>query len=397
MPAHLFEVSGWSAVCTRHNDPASCTNSLNQKDQLDLINTLDQPHEEPIYAWTDMTYLLHERDVSWGYYIVPGVEADCADADTMSCLPQPQHPETPGIFNPLISFDTVKNNDQLENIQSVSNFYDQAKDGKLPAVAWIAPALDTSEHGPAAVSAGQSYVTSLVNTVMRSPQWDSTAIFVTWDDWGGFYDHVVPPKVDRNGYGMRVPGITISPYAKRGYIDHQTLSFDAYNKFIEDIFLDGRRIDPETDGRPDPRPTVREDVAILGDLRDEFDFTQPPREPVLLPVEPETTLTKTVPYSPIFGDARPGDHTISILWGRPLSNGGFPITRYVVTPHRNGVALRPRIVQAVPKKDLYGITLVKLENGDRYDFEVFAENRLGAGTAARSDATTIGPTTAGRP
>ena len=74
---------------------------------------------------------------------------------------------------------------------------------------------------------------------MQGPEWDSTAIFLAWDDWGGFYDHVVPPKVDQNGYGLRVPGLVINPYARPGYIDHQTLSFDAYAKLIEDDFLGG--------------------------------------------------------------------------------------------------------------------------------------------------------------
>ena len=83
-------------------------------------------------------------------------------------------------------------------------------------------------------------------------EWDSTEILLAWDDWGGFYDHVVPPTIDENGYGLRVPGIVISPYARHGYIDHQTLSFDAYDKFIEDDFLNGQRLDPATDGRPDP-------------------------------------------------------------------------------------------------------------------------------------------------
>ena len=100
------------------------------------------------------------------------------------------------------------------------------------------------------MSYGQSYVTSLVNAVMNSPDWASTAIFLAWDDWGGFYDQVFPPAVDQNGYGLRVPGIVISPYAKRGYIDHQILSFDAYDKFIEDDFLNGQRIDPASDGLP---------------------------------------------------------------------------------------------------------------------------------------------------
>ena len=123
---------------------------------------------------------------------------------------------------------------------------------------------------------------------MKSPDWSSTAIFLQWDDWGGFYDHVVPPPVDQNGYGLRVPALVISPYAKTGYVDHETLSSDAYLKFIEDDFLGGSRLNPETDGRWDPRPDVREDVSILGNMTDDFDFDQAPRAPVLLPTNPPT-------------------------------------------------------------------------------------------------------------
>ena len=92
----------------------------------------------------------------------------------------------------------------------------------------------------------------------------------------------VPPHVDENGYGLRVPGLVLSPYAKKGFIDNQTLSFDAYLKFIEDVFLGGQRLDPATDGRPDSRPTVREEVPLMGDLINEFDFNQSPRPPVIL-------------------------------------------------------------------------------------------------------------------
>lgn len=91
---------------------------------------------------------------------------------------------------------------------------------------------------------------------------------------------------------MRVPGIVISPYARQGLIDHQTLSFDAFNKFIEDDFLRGRRLDPTTDGRPDPRPDVRENAPQLGDLANDFDFSQPPRPPMILPVKPSTDLVR---------------------------------------------------------------------------------------------------------
>jgi hypothetical protein len=133
---------------------------------------------------------------------------------------------------------------------------------------------------------GQAWVTRVINAIMRGPDWESSAIFLAWDDWGGFYDHVKPPEVDAAGYGIRVPAMVISPYAKRGFIDHQTLSFDAYLKFIEDDFLGGRRIDPLLNGRPDPRPNVRENAPQLGNLIHDFDFHQRPRPPYLLPVLP---------------------------------------------------------------------------------------------------------------
>jgi len=293
LPQHLFMVSEWSALCTQHDNPGSCTNALESPGLPPDFggNRRGQPRQAPIYAWTDLTYLLFKHHVSWGYYIVNGTEPDCENPASVSCGPVQQNSKTPGIWNPLPYFDTVKNDGQLGNIQSVENFYTAARNGTLPAVSWVVPSGAVSEHPPSRVSAGQSYVTSLVNAVMASPDWNSTAIFLSWDDWGGFYDHVVPPSVDVNGYGLRVPGIVISPYAKTGYIDHQVLSFDAYDKFIEDAFLNGQRIDPNSDGRPDPRPDVRENVRILGNLAADFNFNQAPRAPTLLPVHPVTTLT----------------------------------------------------------------------------------------------------------
>ena len=90
---------------------------------------------------------------------------------------------------------------------------------------------------------------------MKSPDWSSTAIFLAWDDWGGFYDHVAPPTVDAQGYGLRVPALLISPYARKGFIDHQTLSFDAYLKFIEDDFLGGARLTRRPTAAPTRAPT----------------------------------------------------------------------------------------------------------------------------------------------
>jgi phospholipase C len=284
LPAHLFMVSEWSALCSVPDTPSSCVNAL-QAPAPPPGGKKNPNGIPPDYAWTDLTYLLHAHHVSWGYYVFAGTQPDCAD-DAATCKAVPQNAKTPGIWNPLPYFDTVKQDGQLGNIQPIERFYQAARLGKLPAVSWIDPTGAVSEHPPALVSAGQNYVTGLVNTIMRGPDWSSTAIFLAWDDWGGFYDHVVPPRVDQNGYGLRVPGIVISPYARRGFIDHQTLSFDAYVKFIEDDFLAGLRLDPRTDGRPDPRPDVRENAHILGDLRKDFDFTQRPRRPLILPQRP---------------------------------------------------------------------------------------------------------------
>jgi len=237
--------------------------------------------------------LLHRNNVSWGYYVVTGTEPDCRNDAAMSCAPVRQNAKTPGIWNPLPYFDTVRQDGQLGNVQTVEKFYSAAAAGTLPAVSWIVPSQPVSEHPPATPRAGQAYVTSLVNAVMRSPDWESTAVFLTGDDWGGFYDHVVPPKVDVNGYGLRVPGLVISPYAKRGVIDHQTLSFDAYAKFIEDDFLGGQRLDPATDGRADARPSVRENAAILGNLAADFDFGQTPRPAIVLPTYPPPGLASS--------------------------------------------------------------------------------------------------------
>ncbi len=403
MPAHLFKVSGWAATCSSH-DPMSCVSDLdmNGKHPDNFADPTDVKLDpfSPIYAWTDLTYLLHKQQVSWRYYVVSGNEPDCADDAALSCAPVDQQPYTPGIWNPLPYFDTVRNNGQVGNVQSIENFYRAAKAGTLPAVSWIQPSGDVSEHAPlGSVSAGQSFVTSIVNAVGNSPDWSSTAIFVAWDDWGGFLDHVAPPTVDENGYGLRVPGFLVSPYAKRGYVDHQTLSFDAYIKFIEDVFLGGQRLDPATDGRPDSRPTVRERVPILGDLLSEFDFNQVPLPPLLLPVHPTTTLQNVPPYPPRSIGVTGDDKQATVTWTGPLSTGGSPILSYKVVPYKGTTALPAWTYSPNATSG----TVTNLTNGDVYTFKVFATNAIGNGMLSRPTPTvTIGtpsapPTVSGTP
>jgi len=276
LPEHLFMVSEWAAECSDPFNAMSCVNMINGGAPPGGT----APHR---YAWTDLTYLLHQHHVSWRYYVRTGIEPDCRNNSEVDCPPTKQSAVKAGVWNPLPNFATVIHNRQRRNIKPTTWFFHAARHGTLAAVTWIVPGSGVSEHPPRLVSDGQAYVTRLINAVMRSPQWRSTAIFLSWDDWGGFYDHAVPPRDDINGYGIRVPGIVISPYAKHGYIDHQTLSHDAYVKFIEDDFLGGTRINPRTDGRPDRRPNVRENDQRLGNLVKDFNFNQPPRKPLILP------------------------------------------------------------------------------------------------------------------
>ncbi len=288
LPAHLFMVSEWSARCSRAGDPMSCINALQSPQHPTNFAPGQKNSGKPVtpdYAWTDLTYLLFKNNVSWRYYVQSGTQPDCAN-DAADCPPVNQDAKTPGIWNPLPYFDTVKQDGQMQNITDVTNFYKDARDGNLPAISWITPSNPNSEHPTALVSDGQAWTTSLINAVMQGPDWQSTVIFLSWDDWGGFYDHVVPPKVDQNGYGLRVPGLMISPYARKGFIDHQVLSHDAYVKLIEDLFLNGQRLDPATDGRPDPRPGVRENAPQLGNLLLDFNFNQTPLAALVLPVHP---------------------------------------------------------------------------------------------------------------
>jgi phospholipase C len=256
-PSHLDLVSAWTAQCSNPYDPMSCVNSI--------AGTFPPTQPAPFYAWTDLTYLMDKFQVTWKYYAALGNNA--VDGDEAP---------VPAIWNPLPYFTDVSQDNQQSNVTDSTQYFQDAAAGTLPNLSWVVPNTEHSEHPPSLISAGQTWVTSVVNAAMQGPEWNSTAIFLSWDDWGGFYDHVVPPIADANGYGLRVPGLVISPFARQGYIDHQTLSQDAYLKFVEDDFLGGQRLDPATDGRPDSRPDVRENSPILGNLVNDFDFTQAP-------------------------------------------------------------------------------------------------------------------------
>lgn len=294
LPAHLHMVSEWSASC-KNGVLSTCKTSTSPGQPGASVTP---------YPWASMFQLMDSKGVSWKYYIANGTEPDCSDG-SMTCPPAELTPTSNSYWNPAIGFGWVRAQGSAylaAHIPTADVYLQDIAAGTLPQVSWIIPSDDYSEHPPYTLMAGMDYTTALVNAVMRSKYWYNTAIFIFWDDWGGFYDHVQPPTPAPGtadyGYGMRVPGIMISPYARKnsqglpGYIDHSVLSFDSYNTFIEDLFMGGARLDPAALGQPDARPDIRDaqttvtfpngTVAPIGNLMNEFDFTQTPRGTLLL-------------------------------------------------------------------------------------------------------------------
>jgi len=173
-------------------------------------------------------------------------------------------------WNPLPAFASFKNNQsRMGNVVPTGQFSTDVRNGNLSSVSWIMPSTDEeSEHPPYDISRGQSDVVSAIDTVMQSSYWNSSAIFVTWDDWGGWYDHVPPPQVDQFGYGLRVPCLIISPYARQGVVDHSQGDFTSILKFIETEYS--------------LAPLTARD-ASASNLTEAFDFSQAPRAPLTLP------------------------------------------------------------------------------------------------------------------
>ena len=153
------------------------------------------------------------------------------------------------------------------NLTSDDQFLLDVRAGRLPTVSWVWT-LRYSEHPHDSVCRGMRWTVQQVNAVMRSPYWKSSLIIVTWDDWGGWYDHVAPPQVDRLGLGFRVPALVISPYARKGYLSHRLTEHSSVLKTIEALFN---------------LPSLTARDSQTNDLLDGLDFSRPARHPVVLP------------------------------------------------------------------------------------------------------------------
>jgi phospholipase C len=156
-----------------------------------------------------------------------------------------------------------------EHVFAVDDFVAHAEQGLLPPVTWVTPRFEVSDHPEYSLCHGENWTTEVVNAVMASPHWEDTAIFLTWDDYGGFYDHVPPPQVDDFGFGIRVPLLIISPYAREGFVTHELGEFSSVLRFIEDNWSLTQLTHRDRDATP---------------LISAFDFEREPRPPTPLPL-----------------------------------------------------------------------------------------------------------------
>ena len=171
------------------------------------------------------------------------------------------------IWVPLLNFDRFIDDPTLSShIVDLSQYYVDLSKGTLPAVSYIVPS-GTSEHPPEYPATGERQVKNLIQELMRSTSWNSSAFMLLYDDWGGWYDHVAPPQVDASGYGLRVPGLLVSPFAKTGFIDNTQLDFTSVLKFIESNW--------------NVAPLSTRDAAA-NNITSAFDFNKVPRPAVFL-------------------------------------------------------------------------------------------------------------------
>jgi phospholipase C len=252
--AHQYLIAGWAGGS--YNLPAAapwgCDGGTGNA--VGLLNGAGQPAgiTFPCFTYKTLAGELDTKKVSWRTYSPPVDKSD---------------PEESNLGYYLNGYDAIKQIREgsdwtTDNLHPETRILHDVKKGDLAGVTWVIPSLLLSDHAGSDSDRGPSWVASVVNAIGESKFWSSTAIFVVWDDWGGWYDGVSPPALDYDGLGMRVPLLCISPYAKTGYVDHSQYEFGSLLKFVE------QRFDLPSLGRTDARA-----ASPLGC----FNFAQKPR------------------------------------------------------------------------------------------------------------------------
>ena len=258
-PNHMFTVAAAAGVDIDHS--AVGNPSVSNKvwgcdsDPTSVVQLFNGSFQYPCFSnIPTLADLMTAAGVSWKYYA-------------------PQFGEAGYQWNALDAFDQIRNGPQWANDVPVQNFLTDLASNNLPAFSWLIPPGKYSEHPPRTTCNGENWTVQQINAIMNSPAWGSTAIILTWDDYGGFFDHVPPAAIDELGYGFRVPFIVISPYAyatdnpANPHISHAQLGFASVLKFAEQNFN---------------LPSLNRRDANTGDLMSQFDFTHVHNQPTIL-------------------------------------------------------------------------------------------------------------------
>jgi phospholipase C len=216
--------------------------------QLGSTPGTDDPGPYPCFDYKTLGDELDANNISWRYYAPALGAAGEQSGYIWSAYSAINHIR----FGADWTRNVISPNSQI--LTDVAN-------GNLASITWVTPTLADSDHAGSLANTGPEWVASVVDAIGKSQFWDTTAILLTWDDWGGWYDHVVPPQLDSMGLGFRVPLLVISPYAKHGYVSHVQHEFGSLLHFTENTF--------------GVAPLTKED-SRADTLLDCFDFTQSP-------------------------------------------------------------------------------------------------------------------------
>ncbi len=248
-PNHLYTVAADSGGAIGNpSSGAGC-----DSDDTAFVQVIDSSgnysRQYPCFDFETLADSLQNAGISWKYYA-------------------PQKGENGYKWSALDAIKHIRNSSLwTDDVVPHTQFVSDAQSGQLPAVSWLVTNEETSEHPPFSTCQGENWTVQQLNALMQGPAWNSTAVFLTWDDFGGFYDHVPPANLDRYGLGPRVPLIIISPYAKKGFISHTNYEFSSFLRFVELRW--GLKALTERDTK-------------ANDMTDSFNFTQQPLPPLVL-------------------------------------------------------------------------------------------------------------------
>src|SRR5581483_9218849 len=259
-PSHLYTVAAQSGgvISNISNNGVGCDTPGANVIVIDDRGYVS--NQFPCFTFQTLADSLEAAGISWKYY---------ADQET--------------IWNPLDAIASIRNTSLWSKVVPSSQLLTDAANGTLPAVSWVVTIAPWMEHPTRSMCNGENWTVEHLNALMQGPQWDSTAVFLTWDEFGGLYDHVPPPQTDYYGLGPRVPLLIISPYARPGYISHTQYEFSSFLKLVEERF--------------NLAPLTLRD-ANANDMLDSFDFAQQPLAPLLLSTRncsPASTTALTFP------------------------------------------------------------------------------------------------------